>query len=101
ACKLVETSEAMPSLSELAEAVGLSRYHFHRVFKSAVGVTPQQYAMAQRAKRVRSSLRVRGSVTEAIYEAGFNSNSRFYERSAETLGMTPSEYRTGGRDVPI
>ena len=101
ACKLIEASDAMPSLSELAEAAALSRYHFHRLFKSAVGLTPKQYAMAQRAKRVRSSLRARRSVTEAIYEAGFNSNSRFYERSGETLGMTPSEYRSGGRDVPI
>lgn len=101
ACRLIETSEESPDLAQLAATVGLSRFHFHRIFKKIVGLTPGQYASAQRAKRVRSHLRARPSVTEAIYEAGFNSSSRFYERSQEALGMTPSEYRKGGAGVSI
>ena len=101
ACRIIEASDSSPGLDALAEAVGLSRYHFHRMFKKVVGVTPRQYAAARRTGRVRSELRARGSVTEAIYGAGFNSNSRFYERSPETLGMTPSEYRGGGNGVAI
>ena len=101
ACRIIETSEPLPALDALANAVGLSRYHFHRVFKSVVGVTPRQYAAARRTGRVRSELRERRSVTEAIYRAGFNSSSRFYERSSDTLGMTPREYRSGGNGVAI
>ena len=67
--------------------VGISRYHFHRVFKAITGVTPKAYADARRADRVRAELPKRATVTDAIYEAGFNSNGRFYERSAQTLGM--------------
>lgn len=101
ACRLIESSEEAPDLDQLAQAVDLSRFHFHRLFKKIVGLTPRQYSAAQRAQRVRSQLRARPSVTEAIYEAGFNSSSRFYERSQETLGMTPSEYRKGGNGVAI
>src|SRR5437762_4445795 len=101
ACRIIETSESFPALDALAKAVGLSRYHFHRVFKNVIGVTPRQYAAAHRTGRVRSELRARRSVTDAIYSAGFNSSSRFYERSADTLGMTPREYRSGGKGVPI
>ena len=79
----------------------MSRYHFHRVFKQAVGLTPRQYAAAHRTRRVRSELRAQRSVTEAIYRAGFNSSSRFYERSSETLGMTPRQYQGGGRGVVV
>src|SRR6266404_1880308 len=101
ACRLIETSAPSPALDDLARAVGLSRYHFHRIFKKLVGVTPRQYSAAQRTRKVRSALRARASVTEAIYDAGFNSSSRFYERSSETLGMTPREFRSGGRNVRI
>ena len=101
ACRILETSDPLPTLAALAEAVGLSRYHFHRVFKKMVGATPRQYAAAQRIGRVRSELRARTSVTEAIYGAGFNSSSRFYERSADTLGMKPREFRSGGQGVAI
>jgi len=101
ACRIIETSDSLPALDALAEAVGLSRHHFHRIFKNVVGVTPRQYAAAHRTGRVRSELRARPSITDAIYSAGFNSSSRFYERSADTLGMTPGEYRSGGKGVPI
>ncbi len=100
-CRVIESSDQMPELDTLAEIAGLSRYHFHRIFKKIVGVTPRQYAMAHRTQRLRSELRQRPSVIAAIYEAGFNSNSRFYEHSSETLGMTPREYRSGGKGITI
>ncbi len=90
-----------PSLTELAAAAGLSPFHFHRVFKAITGLTPKAYAMARRATRVREQLARSNSVTEAIYEAGFNANSRFYEKSDAMLGMTPTEYRAGGANAEI
>ena len=101
ACRLIETSEHAPSLSELADAVELSPGYFHRMFKAATGLTPRGYASANRAKRVRTQLVKAGTVTEAIYDAGFNSNGRFYERSTDMLGMTPTSYRAGGVDEQI
>ena len=101
ACRLIETAEAEPKLDDLAEAVGLSPYHFHRVFKSVLGVTPKAYAAAHRNKRVREELGRSATVTEAIYGAGFNSNGRFYATSSEALGMTPNQFRAGGPDAEI
>ena len=101
ACRLIETAEAQPKLDDLAEAVGLSSYHFHRVFKSVLGVTPKAYAAAHRNKRVREELGRSATVTEAIYGAGFNSNGRFYATSSEALGMTPNQFRAGGADAEI
>ncbi len=101
ACRLIETAEAEPKLDDLAEAVGLSSYHFHRVFKSVLGVTPKAYAAAHRNKRVREELGRSATVTEAIYGAGFNSNGRFYATSSEALGMTPNQFRAGGPDAEI
>src|SRR5262249_14594399 len=91
-CRIIEESEGEPS----AGAVGGSRSHFHRLFKAATGVTPKDYAAAHRAARFRRGLDSGISVTEAIYDAGFNSSGRFYERSTDMLGMTPSQYRAGG-----
>jgi AraC family transcriptional regulator, regulatory protein of adaptative response / methylated-DNA-[protein]-cysteine methyltransferase len=96
ACRLIETSEELPSLAAMAQAAGLSPSHFHRLFKSITGVTPKAYAVAQRQQRVRDQLARSESVTAAIYGAGFNSNGRFYETSTKVLGMTPTEYRKGG-----
>jgi AraC family transcriptional regulator of adaptative response/methylated-DNA-[protein]-cysteine methyltransferase len=101
ACHLIETAEEVPSLDTLAKAVGMSRYHFHRVFKMVTGVTPKAYAVAHRAQRVRDALPASRSVTEAIYDAGFNSNGRFYATSAEALGMAPAKYRAGGDGAAI
>lgn len=101
ACRTIETAEEAPSLAELAEAAGLSTFHFHRVFKAVTGVTPKEYAMAHRASRVRDELSRSASVTEAIYDSGFNSNSRFYEKSDHMLGMTPSDFRAGGANNDI
>ena len=101
ACRLIETAEAEPKLDDLAAAVGLSPYHFHRVFKSVLGVTPKAYAAAHRSKRVREELGRSATVTAAIYGAGFNSNGRFYATSSETLGMTPNQFRAGAPDAEI
>jgi AraC family transcriptional regulator of adaptative response/methylated-DNA-[protein]-cysteine methyltransferase len=102
ACRVIETAEEMPTLAVLAESAGLSVYHFHRVFKAATGVTPKAYAAAHRAKRVRDQLAgAHKTVTEAIYDAGFNSSSRFYETSRQVLGMRPADYRAGGVDTEI
>ena len=101
ACRLIETAEAEPKLDDLATAVGLSPYHFHRIFKSVLGVTPKAYATAHRHKRVRDELGKSGTVTAAIYDAGFNSNGRFYATSSEVLGMTPTEFRSGGPNAEI
>jgi AraC family transcriptional regulator of adaptative response/methylated-DNA-[protein]-cysteine methyltransferase len=96
ACSLIDAADEMPSLDALADAVGLSRYHFHRVFKAVAGVTPKAYADARRGERVRQELARSETVTQAIYGAGFNSNGRFYAASDNLLGMTPTEYRAGG-----
>ena len=101
ACRLIEASEEEPSLEQLADGVGLSPSYFHRVFKAATGLTPKDYAAARQAKRVRQGLASSNTVTEAIYDAGFNSSGRFYEKSTDMLGMTPSQYRAGGRNEQI
>jgi AraC family transcriptional regulator of adaptative response/methylated-DNA-[protein]-cysteine methyltransferase len=96
ACRLIEQSEELPSLTALADAVELSPGYFHRMFKARTGLTPKEYAAAHQANRVREKLGRSNTVTEAIYDAGFNSNGRFYEKSTDILGMTPTQYRTGG-----
>jgi AraC family transcriptional regulator of adaptative response/methylated-DNA-[protein]-cysteine methyltransferase len=101
ACRLIEQSEEEPSLDSLAEAVGRSPSHFHRRFKATTGLTPKEYADAHRAAKVRQSLESSNSVTEAIYDAGFNSSGRFYEKSTNILGMTPTRYRDGGVNEEI
>ncbi|WBO21347.1 bifunctional DNA-binding transcriptional regulator/O6-methylguanine-DNA methyltransferase Ada [Sphingomonas abietis] len=101
ACRLIEHSETSLSLADLADAVELSPSYFHRLFKSTTGVTPKAYAAAHRVARLRDGLDKAGSVTQAIYAAGFNSNGRFYEQASDILGMTPTRYKAGGRDEEI
>jgi AraC family transcriptional regulator of adaptative response/methylated-DNA-[protein]-cysteine methyltransferase len=101
ACRKIAQAESALPLSELASDAGLSTYHFHRVFKAVTGLTPRSYAAAHRAKKVRQVLTQTASVTDAIYDAGFSSNSRFYETSDGVLGMKPSEYRAGGTNADI
>jgi len=100
-CRMIEEREEELSLEELAKAVGRSPSYFHRVFKAATGLTPKEYAAADRAKKVRESLENGNSVTAAIYDAGFNSSGRFYEKSTGMLGMTPTQYRDGGAKEQI
>jgi AraC family transcriptional regulator of adaptative response/methylated-DNA-[protein]-cysteine methyltransferase len=79
----------------------MSRFHFHRVFRTVTGLTPRAYAAAHRARRVREELTRSDTVTEAIYGAGFNSNGRFYATATEVLGMTPTHFRAGGSGASI
>jgi AraC family transcriptional regulator, regulatory protein of adaptative response / methylated-DNA-[protein]-cysteine methyltransferase len=101
ACRLIEAADEAPKLDALAEIVGLSPYHFHRIFKQTVGVTPKAYAVAHRNKRVRAELPTSDTVTAAIYGAGFNSNGRFYANASEVLGMAPTDFREGGAGQDI
>jgi AraC family transcriptional regulator, regulatory protein of adaptative response / methylated-DNA-[protein]-cysteine methyltransferase len=101
ACRTIEQAEETPRLDALAAEAGLSRFHFHRLFKGATGLTPRQYAAARRAERVRDDLPKSGTVTQAIYDAGFNSSGRFYEQSGVRLGMRPSAYARGGQGATI
>ena len=101
ACRAIEEADDLPSLDDLASSVGMSSYHFHRIFKKLTGLTPKGYAAAHRSHRIRHELARRATVTSAIYGAGFNSNSRFYESSTELLGMTPKTFRGGGSGVVI
>ena len=96
ACRLIEEADEPPSLRELASVTGFSSFHFQRLFKQTVGVTPKAYAIARRARRFAENLREDRTVTQAIYEAGFGSSSRCYEKATRHLGMTPSQYRRGG-----
>ncbi|SFY35590.1 DNA-O6-methylguanine--protein-cysteine S-methyltransferase /Transcriptional regulator Ada [Paracoccus pantotrophus] len=101
ACRIIERADEVPRLDDLAKKVGMSPHHFHRQFKAITGLTPRAYAAAHRAGRVRAELPEAASVTDAIYAAGFNASSRFYEQSPRMLGMAPSAYRQGGRDADI
>ena len=101
ACRLIVDAEEPLSLDALAEAIGMSPWHFHRVFKSMTGLTPKAYATAHRAKRMQEELSRRGTVTSAIYNSGFNSNGRFYAESNKRLGMKPSEFKAGGEGATI
>src|ERR1700730_1760103 len=96
ACRMIKEVDEFPSLNQLAESVKMSPGYFHRLFKTATGLTPKDYANAHRADRMKKALPKWGTVTEAIYEAGFNSNGRFYADSSKMLGMRPREYRAGG-----
>ncbi len=101
ACRLIETAPSLPSLERLARHVGVSQFHFHRIFKAITGLTPRAYAAAHRGKRVRRELGRAGSVTAAIYQSGYSSNGRFYGESEQVLGMTPTTYRSGGANEEI
>jgi AraC family transcriptional regulator of adaptative response/methylated-DNA-[protein]-cysteine methyltransferase len=100
-CRLLDSADEVPTLGELAEHIGQSAFHTHRMFKAVTGITPRAYAAARRAERVRGELRTAPSVTDAIYGAGYGSSGRFYEESTARLGMTPGRFRAGGAGVTI
>jgi AraC family transcriptional regulator of adaptative response/methylated-DNA-[protein]-cysteine methyltransferase len=101
ACRHIEQADTAPSLNTLATLAGLSPFHFHRMFKAVTGLTPKGYASAHRSQKVRDGLKGNHTVTDALYDAGFNSNSRFYESANQLLGMTPSDYKAGGTNSAI
>jgi AraC family transcriptional regulator, regulatory protein of adaptative response / methylated-DNA-[protein]-cysteine methyltransferase len=101
ACALLRNSDAIPSLAELADAAGVSPYHFHRVFKQITGATPRDYARTHRLGRLAEQLETGQGVAEAIYASGFGSSSRAYEAAPAGLGMTPGARRRGGSGQTI
>lgn len=101
ACRYIGQAQRLPTLDELAARAGLSSFHFHRLFKRITGLTPRAWAAAQRDERLRAQLDSAGTVTDAIFESGFNASSRFYENADRALGMTPSTWREGGADTEI
>jgi len=99
-CRYIETHLDAPlTLEALSRQANLSPHHLQRSFKKFVGVSPRQYTEAQRVKQVKSKLKGNGTVTAALYEAGYQSSSRLYERNQ--LGMTPGDYRRGGNGMRI
>jgi len=101
AVRLIERSEEPPSLAEIAASVGYAPHHFQRIFSRDMGVSPAAFARAVRARRAQFALGENGSVTEAIYDAGYSGPSRFYADAKDRLGMTPSAWRDGGRGETI
>ncbi len=101
ACALIRARDTLPSLTELADAAGISRFHFHRVFKEITGTTPREWGTAHRLGRFAERLDSGESVAEAVYGAGFGASSRAYEAAPNGLGMTPGARRHGGRGETI
>ena len=101
AVELIERAEEPPLLADLADAVGYAEHHFQRIFTRDMGVSPAAYARAIRARRAMHHLQEDKSVTEAIYDAGYQAPSRFYADAKERMGMTPSAWRDGGRGETI
>jgi AraC family transcriptional regulator of adaptative response/methylated-DNA-[protein]-cysteine methyltransferase len=101
ACRLIDDAAGEPDLDTLAQACGMSRFHFHRVFKSHTGITPKAYAAARRAERLQRGLAQAPSVTAAAFDAGFGSSGRFYATAPAVLGMAPARYRQGGSGETI
>lgn len=101
-CHYIEDRSDEPlKLKDLAAQAGMSPSHFHRTFKGAIGLSPKQYLDAARLRKLKKGLKESGDVTGAVYEAGYGSPSRVYERADTRLGMTPNQYRQGGLNVTI
>ena len=100
-CRLIDAADEAPDLDSLAQAAGMSRFHFHRVFKAQTGITPKAYAAARRGERVRRGLAQGAPVLDALFDAGYGSSTRFYAGAQAVLGMAPAHYRAGGRGETI
>ena len=99
--RLKEGNDAPVTLSALSTPIGMSSHQLERAFRSVMGITPRQYADAQRMRRLKSKLKKGDDVTTALYDAGFGSSSRLYERAPSQLGMTPATYRQGGAGMRV
>jgi AraC family transcriptional regulator, regulatory protein of adaptative response / methylated-DNA-[protein]-cysteine methyltransferase len=99
--QLLDSADGVMTLAQLSKRVGLSPFHLQRLFKRATGLSPREYQSARRMQQVKAELRKGGDVTTALYEAGFSSPSRLYEKSDQQLGMTPGTYRRGGAGATI
>ncbi len=101
-CRYIQTHHAdTPTLDEMGAAFHVSPFHLQRTFKRVVGITPRQYAESHRLKQLKLRLREGESVTDALYNVGYGSSSRLYERAPEKLGMTPAIYSRGGAGMSI
>lgn len=101
-CRYIDSHPDQPAtLEALSGAIGLSPFHLHRTFKTLTGITPRAYADSRRLESLKSGLREGHSVTRSLYDAGYGSSSRLYERASAQLGMTPSKYRKQGAGVTI
>lgn len=100
ACRQLDGGRRV-AIATLAAELGASRSRLQRAFRRLLGVAPRQYAEATRLKALRRELRSRPNVTHALYEAGYGSSSRLYERSSEKLGMTPAGYARGGSGLRL
>lgn len=102
ACRYLEANlNSSPTLSELSSQIGSSPFHLQRVFKRITGISPRQYADALRMGQLKKGLQEQESVTTALYEAGYSSTSRLYERTPSQLGMTPTTYQKAGKGSSI
>ena len=101
AVRIIEATEEAPSLAILAAAVGYAPHHFQRLFKRELGVSPAEYARGLRSRRAEQALGENARITDAVYDAGYQSPSGFYSDAKERLGMTPSAWRDGGRGETI
>ncbi len=99
--RLLDEAEGILTLAELSKRVGVSPFHLQRLFKRATGLSPREYQSARRMQQVKHGLRKGDDVTTALYDAGFGSPSRLYEKSSQHLGMTPGTYRRGGAGMTI
>ena len=99
-CEMLDSDDLF-SLEMLADEVGLSPSHLQRSFKEIIGVSPKKYSELRRMEKFKNELRSGSDVTTAMYDAGFGSSSRLYERASENLGMTPTKYKKGGKGVQI
>jgi AraC family transcriptional regulator, regulatory protein of adaptative response / methylated-DNA-[protein]-cysteine methyltransferase len=101
-CQIIEAhTEGTPSLAELSAELNISPHHLQRTFKSITGITPRQYAAAHRLKQFKSRIKKGEDLTGAMYDAGYGSSSRLYEKASERMGMTPATYRRRGKDMQI
>ena len=100
-CRQLEAAETPPRLDALARAANISPWHLHRIFRAVTGLTPKAYAAAHRGQRMRAGLEAGGTVTEALYEAGYGSGGRFYAEADKVLGMTPTRFKAGGAGAEI
>jgi AraC family transcriptional regulator of adaptative response/methylated-DNA-[protein]-cysteine methyltransferase len=102
ACNFIDAHlDETVKLDALGKVLGMSSFHAQRLFKKTLGITPRQYQHARRMERFREQLLTKGSVTDAVYGAGFSSSSRVYERATEDMGMTPTKFRDGGKGMSI
>lgn len=100
ACGMLEDSEEV-SLDELGAELNVSPYHLQRIFKEIIGVSPKKYSEARRLDKFKTEVRGGSDVVTAMYEAGYGSSSRLYEKASENLGMTPAIYQKGGKGMKI